>query len=137
MPAVTKVAIAVVESSGHVLVGIRPSDVPLAVLSEFPGGKCEADETPKSCVVRECREETGLMVVPRDHLTSVRHSYDHGEVELHFWRCALTPDLPELADAAGVYEWVPVSDLTQREFPEANAKILEILTGQPVNSQSS
>lgn len=128
MPAVTKVAIAVVESSGHVLVGQRPQNVPLAGYSEFPGGKCEADETPKSSAVRECREETGLMVVPRDHLATVQHAYDHGNVELHFWRCSLTPDLPDLAPAAPPFQWVPVSDLGQHRFPDANMEVLQMLS---------
>ena len=122
-----RIGIAVVESAGRLLVGLRPEGVPLAGLSEFPGGKCESDETPRSCAVRECREETGLLVVPREHLATVDHSYAHGDVELHFWRCALSPGLPDLSSPAAPFRWVTFEELRQLEFPEANRSVLELL----------
>ncbi|MEQ9406246.1 MAG: (deoxy)nucleoside triphosphate pyrophosphohydrolase [Fuerstiella sp.] len=130
MTSLTKVAVAVVESSGHILVGTRADDAVLAGKSEFPGGKCQPDETPRSCAVRECREETGLMVLPRGHLTTVTHDYDHGRVELHFWRCQLVPDLPCLANATAPFKWVPLDQLQYLDFPEANAEVLQLLTAQ-------
>lgn len=127
MSGAVKVAIAVVESAGHYLVGLRPEGVPLAGKTEFPGGKCEADETPRSCVVRECREETGLVVVPRQHLLTVSHEYDHGPVELHFWKCSLAPDLPDHATPQAPFRWVDLQELERLDFPEANAKVLATL----------
>ena len=128
MPVAQKVAIAVVESAGHVLVGTRSETSTLPGKAEFPGGKCQSDETPRSCVVRECREETGLIVVPRDHLTTVTHEYEHATVELHFWRCRLTPDLPDMSPAADSFQWVPLSQLGNHDFPEANAEVIRLLT---------
>ncbi len=127
MTIVTKVAIAVVESAGHVLVGTRPAGVPLAGRAEFPGGKCQSDETTRSCAVRECREETGLMVVPRRHLMTTSHEYEHGIVELDFWRCALSPDVADLCEPAKPFRWVPFRELRYLDFPEGNRKVLELL----------
>lgn len=129
--AAEKVAIAVVQSAGHVLVGTRQEGRPLAGMSEFPGGKCQPDETPRSCAVRECREETGLIVIPKEHLTTVTHEYSHGLVELHFWRCQLTPDLPDVATPSAPFQWVKLEALIDLDFPEANAEVLQMLTGQP------
>lgn len=123
----TRIGIAVVESAGRILVGRRPPGKPLAGLSEFPGGKCEVDETPRSCAVRECREETGLLIVPRDHLATVEHSYSHGDVELHFWRCGLSPGLPDQATPAAPFQWVTFEELATLDFPEANKSVLEML----------
>jgi len=128
LPIATKVAIAVVESAGNILVGIRPTGVPLAGMDEFPGGKCEGDETPRSCAVRECREETGLLVVPREHLITTTHEYDYGTLELHFWRCVLSPDLPDCAAAKKPFHWVNVATLSQFNFPAANQEVLGILS---------
>src|SRR5947209_7478611 len=58
----TQIAIAVVEQDGRFLVGRRPAGVPLAGLSEFPGGKIEPQETAEAAAVRECFEETGIVV---------------------------------------------------------------------------
>lgn len=129
MPVATRVAIAVVESAGHVLTGVRPEGVPLSGKAEFPGGKCETDETTRSCVVRECREETGLLVIPREHLVSTTHEYEHGVVELDFWRCVLSPDLPDLAAPAEPFRWVKISELRYMNFPEGNRQVLSMLTG--------
>ncbi|MFN9721338.1 MAG: (deoxy)nucleoside triphosphate pyrophosphohydrolase [Planctomycetota bacterium] len=122
-----RIGIAVVESAGHLLVGLRPEGGPLAGLSEFPGGKCESDETPRSCAVRECREETGLLVIPREHLATVEHSYAHGIVELHFWRCVLSPELDDLIAPVPPFQWVTFAELRALEFPEANRSVVERL----------
>lgn len=124
----TRIGIAVVESAGKVLVGTRRPGSSLAGLSEFPGGKCEHDETPRSCAVRECREETGLLIVPREHLATVQHSYQDGDVELHFWRCGLIPGLPDLAPATDPFKWVSFDQLHALTFPEANRVVIKRLT---------
>lgn len=123
----TRIGIAVVESAGHFLVGKRPHGVPLPGLWEFPGGKCELDETPRSCAVRECREETGLLIAPREHMATVEHTYAHGDVELHFWRCSLSPGMPALAPPSAPFRWAAKSELKNLEFPAANRSVLEQL----------
>lgn len=52
---VTHMGVAIVIEGDRVLIGIRPPGVPLAGLAEFPGGKCELEETAVDCAVRECR----------------------------------------------------------------------------------
>ena len=58
----TDIAIAVVEQHGQFLIGQRPADVALGGLWEFPGGKVEPGELPVNAAIRECLEETGLVV---------------------------------------------------------------------------
>ncbi len=127
LPAPVRVAICVVESAGHVLVGLRKEGQPLAGLSEFPGGKCQTDETTRACAVRECREETGLIVVPRGHLVTTTQTYPHGTVELDFWRCSLSPDLPDLATPTEPFFWVPFAKLLGMDFPAGNEDALKLL----------
>lgn len=122
-----RVAIGVIESAGHVLVGRRPQGGPLAGMAEFPGGKCVPDETTRGCVVRECREETGLLVVPRSHLVTTTRQYQHGLIELDFWQCGLSPDLPDLTAATDPFQWVPFSALRGLDFPSGNAEVLKLL----------
>ena len=131
MSAAVRVAIGVIESDGHVLVGIRPQGVPLAGMAEFPGGKCLSDETTRACIVRECREETGLIVVPRTHLITTTQQYDHGVIELSFWQCGLSPDLPDLATATNSFYWVPFASLDSLDFPSGNGEVLKLLMDLP------
>ncbi len=129
LSAPVRVAVGVIESAGHVLVGTRPEGVPLAGMSEFPGGKCLPDETTRACVVRECREETGLLIVPRRHLITTNRDYKHGLFELDFWLCGLSPDLPDLAAATDSFHWIPFGSLDDLDFPAGNDAALKLLPG--------
>lgn len=119
------IGVAVVEQGGSYLVGARPEGVPLAGYAEFPGGKCEPGETPEACAVRECFEEAGLAVEPVRRLERRTWDYPHGRVELSFVLCRPAGD----AEPKGTFRWVPRADLTGLRFPEANAAVLELLTG--------
>ena len=122
-----RIGIAVVESAGRFLVGERSPESPLPGLAEFPGGKCESDETPRACAVRECREETGLIVIPREQIATIEHSYPHGDVELHFWRCELCHELPDTAAPMSPFRWISFSELASLQFPDANRTVLDQL----------
>jgi 8-oxo-dGTP diphosphatase len=122
---VTRIGIAVVESAGKYLIGVRGPEGPLPGYHEFPGGKLHVDESPEACALRECREETGLDVVAVERLSQVRHEYPHGCVELEFFLCR--PVAGGHPAASGRFEWVPAADLPRLRFPEANAPVVERL----------
>lgn len=60
------VALAILDSSGHVLMQRRPVHKHHGGLWEFPGGKVEAGETCEAAVVREIDEELGISVETAD-----------------------------------------------------------------------
>lgn len=123
------IGIAVVEKDGRFLVGVRDADVALAGHSEFPGGKCEPGESPADAAVRECREETGLMVETVDLIARHTHTYAHGTVDLHFWRCRLSGESAGLLPQNG-FRWVPTEELATLNFPDANVSIIATLAAQ-------
>jgi 8-oxo-dGTP diphosphatase len=51
-----------VDADGRVLLQRRPAGKALAGLWEFPGGKVEPDENPEAALIRELREELGVVV---------------------------------------------------------------------------
>ena len=128
----TKIGIAIVSTRGHYLIGIRPFGKPLAGVHEFPGGKQNAPESTCETAVRECLEETGLRVVAKEMLHQQSFVYEHGEVQLDFWRCDPVDESPqiELPVVRDPWKWVPGSQLAQLEFPPANAEMLAILSGE-------
>lgn len=130
MVSVRRIGIAVVQQGDCFLVGTRPAGSPLAGCAEFPGGKCEPDELPGACAVRECFEETGLTVELVSQLATIPWSYPHGDVELHFWLCRCvevtsnaSPPLP-----VAPFRWLPRTQLQDESFPPANAAIIEQLS---------
>lgn len=122
---VRQIGIAVVEHAGRFLVGMRAADQVLAGYAEFPGGKCEPDEQPQACAIRECREETGLPVEAVKLLHRVQFQYPHGAVDLHFWMCRPVSET-EIEPANG-FRWVQLAELASLPFPEANLEVLAML----------
>ena len=121
-----RIGIAIVEDAGRVLVGVRQENQVLAGQAEFPGGKCEPDESPCDCAIRECLEETGLRVEPVEQLDQVEYEYPHATVDLHFWLCRLVERLSEVPPQNG-FRWQPVGLLGEFDFPAANALVIEKL----------
>ena len=121
---VTRVGIALVEHAGRFLVGVRPEGTPLAGAAEFPGGKCDPGETPAACAERECLEETGVVVAALACVETITHTYPHGTVEVHFWRCRPITMTDSLL---GTFRWVEKQELASLPFPEANASVLQKL----------
>jgi mutator protein MutT len=120
----TSIAIAVVEHEGRFLIGQRPPDAPLAGLWEFPGGKVEPSELPSVAAIRECREETGLEVKVEGEYPPEQHDYEHGRVQLRFFRCVpLSPNAVPIAP----FRWVERAGLAKHEFPAGNKGLLAIL----------
>jgi 8-oxo-dGTP diphosphatase len=123
-----RVSIAVVEHNGRYLVGTRKAGEALAGRAEFPGGKCLPVEEYAACAERECREEAGLDVVAVRRLYACRHTYAHGTLDLEFWLCR--PASPEhFCTVVGGFQWLPAQALKSLPFPEANAPVIGLLSG--------
>ena len=122
-----QIAVAVVEHEETFLVGIRPVGVPLAGMSEFPGGKILAGESPAQAAERECREETGLEVIVVGTYSVVEHEYAHGRLTLHFFRCRLG-ESETAKEPAAPFRWVAREELARLQFPDGNRDVIaEIL----------
>ena len=55
-------ACALIDPDARVLIAQRPAGKPMAGLWEFPGGKVEAGERPENTLIRELKEELGIVV---------------------------------------------------------------------------
>ena len=76
------VLVAIFDSARKKILLTKRRDIPVWV---FPGGKIEANETPETCAVRECKEETGLDIklvrkigeyVPKNRLSHFTHFFE-------------------------------------------------------------
>ncbi len=120
-PPLPQIAIAVVQRDQSFLIGQRPAGVPLAGLWEFPGGKVHPGESPAEAAVRECCEETDLVIEITGQYPSVRHEYPHGSLQLAFFQAR--PRDPQ-ANPRPPFRWVPRAELDRYEFPAANQSLL-------------
>jgi 8-oxo-dGTP diphosphatase len=70
-------ACALIDPDRRVLIAERPAGRSMAGLWEFPGGKVEAGERPEESLIRELKEELGIVVSEAclAPLTFASHSY--------------------------------------------------------------
>jgi 8-oxo-dGTP diphosphatase len=119
------VTAAVVEVDGRFLLTRRQKGVHLEGLWEFPGGKCDKDETLKDCLARELLEELDVASRVGEELLTTTHAYPERSIELHFFRCELLGEpYPQLGQEM---RWVPREELAALEFPPADAALIEML----------
>ncbi|MBR7889708.1 8-oxo-dGTP diphosphatase MutT [Marinomonas sp. A79] len=121
-----KVAVGIILREGHVFLAFRNANQHQGGLWEFPGGKCEGSETPEVALARELKEECGITVNSSCHFKSVCHDYGDKQVELCFYK--VNGFSGEVIGKEGQEtRWVPISALSQYDFPEANKVIVSAL----------
>jgi 8-oxo-dGTP diphosphatase len=121
-----EVSAALIFRSGKLLITQRHAGSHLGGLWEFPGGKREPGETFEACLLREIREELGVTIFVGELFEEISHDYQEKSVHLKFFICKLLAGEPQPLDCAAV-RWVAKSELTDFEFPAADAQLLERL----------
>jgi len=110
----------------EVLIAKRPEGVHQGGLWEFPGGKCEEKEDIVKALKRELFEELNLVVDNCYSLINIKYDYPNQKVQLDVW--SVTGWHGKIFAKEGqVIEWVPVSLLSQRKFPDANLDIIDAI----------
>jgi len=97
-------------------------------LWEFPGGKCEPEESPREALVREWLEETGLTVGVGEEM--VRGNFTHKGVD--FVLIAFEIILPDGADSPALrehddYRWVRPEELVRLDLDESDRVVADYL----------
>lgn len=120
------VSAAVIRRGDDYFVTRRQRGVHLEGFWEFPGGKCDPDETLQVCLRREIREELDADVIVGAQILECTHEYPERIVELHFFDCQLLGDpSPVLGQEM---RWVPRADLRSLQFPPADDELIALLS---------
>ncbi len=119
------VTAAVVERDGLFLVTRRQKGVHLEGYWEFPGGKCDPEESLEASLERELREELDVAARIGGEVFTTTHAYPERRVELHFFRCELLGEpRPQIGQEM---RWVRRDELATLRFPPADAELIRIL----------
>lgn len=121
--AVDVVAALVVEN-GKFMICQRPAHKARGLLWEFVGGKVEQGETREQALVRECREELGVIVAPGEIYMEVDHVYPDITIHLTLFRAAIVSGRPQKLEHVDIRFILP-SDIPRYAFCPADGAILE------------
>lgn len=117
---VLHVAVGVIRNlEGDVLIAKRAVELHQGGLWEYPGGKVELGETVEQALKRELFEELGIQVDYARPLIKTGHTYPDRKVLLDVWMVEAFSGEPHGKEQQPV-RWVPVLQLKDYSFPEAN-----------------
>lgn len=136
------VAAVIRNAEREILLALRPNDKHMGGLWEFPGGKCEADESPQQALARELHEELGIVIDNPQPLIQVRHDYPGLYVLLDVYEVLNFTGQAHGAEGQQV-RWVAPSALADYQFPAANRTIVSaaqlpqryLITPEQLNSE--
>ena len=90
---------------------------------EFPGGKLEVDEDPRSCLIREVKEELDIDIAVEQITEVVHHKYPDRAVLLLFYQCLYVSGEVCAIDCAD-FAWVEPSRLPEYDFLAADLDLI-------------
>ena len=122
---------ALLERDGCTLIAQPRPDVPHPLKWEFPGGKVEPGETPRSALVRELREELAIEVESASELAHYEYQYPgRSAILLVFYRVERFTGEPRNLVFERI-EWTPRASLTKYDFLEGDRDFIAKLACAP------
>ena len=118
-------ACALIDPDGRVLIAQRPPGKVMAGLWEFPGGKVEAGERPEQSLIRELREELGIVVQEEclAPLTFASHAYPDFHLLMPLYVCRRWEGIVEAREKQAL-KWVRPNDLRNYPMPPADEPLI-------------
>lgn len=121
---IVNVAVGVIKKNNAIFICKRADEQHQGGLWEFPGGKVEAGESVFAALKRELSEEIGITIHSSSQLMVIEHDYGDKCVKLDIH--VVSNFSGEAHGAEGQpSEWVAINELSNYEFPAANAEIIE------------
>jgi len=105
----------------------RPAHKARGLLWEFVGGKTEPGETSEEALIRECREELAVRVVPEDIFMEVIHEYPDMTVHLKLYNAVIAEGIPQKLEHNDI-RWITAGQIPDYDFCPADADILKRIT---------
>lgn len=101
----------------------RPADKQRALLWEFPGGKVEPEENHEDALIRECREELGVILSVGELYFQTEHRYPDIHIRLWLYHCAVASGTLKLLEHAA-FDWITPGQIDRYRFCPADEDIL-------------
>ncbi len=125
----TEVVAALIWQGERFLACQRPPHKARDLLWEFVGGKVEPGETKEQALIRECREELGVLVQVGEIFMELTHKYPDLTVHLTLFHAGIVAGTPRLLEHQDL-RWITIEEIGQYPFCPADQAILNRLREQ-------
>src|SRR6185436_9387988 len=125
MKLVLVAACALIDADGRVLIAQRPPGRSMAGLWEFPGGKVEEGERPEETLIRELKEELGIVVAEAclAPLTFASHAYPDFHLLMPLYVCRRWEGTTRAQEGQNL-TWVRSNQLKDYPMPPADVPLI-------------
>ena len=122
-------ACALIDADGRILIAERPAGKTMAGLWEFPGGKVDPGERPEDALIRELKEELGIVVKEAclAPLTFASHTYEDFHLLMPLYVCRRWEGTVAPHEGQRL-AWVRPNRLKEYPMPPADVPLISHLT---------
>ena len=125
-----EVVAALIWDGDRFLICQRPAHKARGLLWEYVGGKVEPGETKQEALIRECREELGVIITVGDVFMDVVHEYPDITVHLTLFHANIAEGKIQLLEHNAV-AWITPDQIPDYDFCPADKEINErIMSGK-------
>ena len=111
----TEVVAALIRKNNKFMICQRPAHKARGLLWEFVGGKVEQGETKEQALIRECKEELGIILSVGDVFMDVVHEYPDLTVHLTLFNATIAEGEPQKLEHNDI-QWIEPSEIANYEF---------------------
>ena len=120
----TEVVAALIWRGNEFMICQRPAHKARGLLWEFVGCKVESGETKEEALMRECREELGVLLSVGEVFFDVTHKYPDLEVHLTLFHATIAEGDPKKLEHNDI-QWITPSQIPNYDFCPADLEILK------------
>ena len=122
-----EVAAAIIENDQElILIARRKKGKSQQGMWEFPGGKLEPNESPEACLIRELKEEMGIVIAPHEQFGVNEHDYGDIQIRLIAYLANYSSGEIHLTDH-DEFRWVERGKLLDYEWAPADIPFVKKL----------
>lgn len=129
MKYVVDVVAALIWQDNKFMICQRPENKTRPLMWEFVGGKVEPGETKEAALVRECREELGVIISVDSEFMQTEYEYPDMYVRLTVYNAKIVQGTPVLKEHSDL-KWIEISEADCYMFCPADVPVLKKLKKQ-------
>jgi len=126
MKYVVDVVAALIWQDNKFMICQRPENKTRPLMWEFVGGKVEPGETKEAALVRECREELGVIISVDSEFMQTEYEYPDMYVRLTVYNAKIVQGTPVLKEHSDL-KWIEISEADCFMFCPADMPVLKKL----------